>query len=71
MWATVLNAQRGASNVVFLTLLGGGAFGNHSSWILAAMRRALEIMRPFALDVRLVSYGSPSKEMLGIAEEFR
>ena len=43
MWATVLNAQRGASNVVFLTLLGGGAFGNHSSWIHAAMRRALEI----------------------------
>jgi hypothetical protein len=23
MWATMLNAQRGASNVVFLTLLGG------------------------------------------------
>ena len=33
MWATILNAQRGASNVVFLTLLGGGAFGNQSSWI--------------------------------------
>ena len=30
MWAAVLNAQRGASNVVFLTLLGGGAFGNHA-----------------------------------------
>ena len=71
MWATVLNAQRGASNVVFLTLLGGGAFGNQSSWIHAAMRRALEMMQPFqpfALDVRLVSYGSPSKEMLAIAE---
>lgn len=71
MWASVLNAQRGASNVVFLTLLGGGAFGNHSSWIYAAMRRALDVMRPFALDVRLVSYGSPSQEMLAIAEEFR
>ena len=46
MWATVLNAQRGASNVVFLTFLGGGAFGNHSSWIHAAMRRALEMMQP-------------------------
>ena len=28
MWAAVLNAQRGASNVVLLTQLGGGAFGN-------------------------------------------
>jgi hypothetical protein len=70
MWATVLNAERGASNVVFLTLLGGGAFGNDAGWIHAAMRRALKIMRPFELDVRLVCYSSPSKELLAIAEEF-
>lgn len=70
MWATLLNAQRGASNVVFLTLLGGGAFGNDTSWIQAAMRRALEMMRPFSLEVRFVSYGSPSNELLAIAEEF-
>ena len=70
MWAAVLNAQRGASNVVFLTLLGGGAFGNPSSWIDAAMRRALKLMMTFDLDVRLVSYGTPSKELLAIAEEF-
>jgi hypothetical protein len=71
MWASVLNAQRGASNVAFLTLLGGGAFGNHSNWIHSAMRRALDMMRPFALDVRLVSYGPPPQEMFAIAEEFR
>ena len=71
MWATVLNAQRGSSNVVFLTLLGGGAFGNHGSWIRAAIRRAIELMTTFDLDVRLVSYGTPSKELLAIAEEFR
>ena len=35
MWAAVLNAQRGASNVVLLTQLGGGAFGNHDDWIHA------------------------------------
>jgi hypothetical protein len=56
---------------VFLTLLGGGAFGNHGSWICAAMRRALELMTTFDLDVRLVSYGTPSKEIEAIAEEFR
>ena len=71
MWATVLNAHRGVSNVVFLTFLGGGAFGNRSSWIYAAVRRTLEMMKPFDLDVRLVSYGTPSEEMLAIAEEFR
>jgi hypothetical protein len=71
VWAAVLNAQRGVSNVVFLTLLGGGAFGNHGGWIHAAMRRALELMTTFDLDVRLVSYGTPSKEILAIVKEFR
>jgi hypothetical protein len=70
MWATVQNAQRGASNVVYLTFLGGGAFGNHSSWIHAAIHRALSLMRTYEIDVRLVSYGTPSKEVLAIVEEF-
>jgi hypothetical protein len=71
MWAAVLNAQRRGTNVLFLTLLGGGAFGNRSSWIQVAMRRALAMMRPFALDVRLVSYSAPSQEMLAVVDEFR
>jgi hypothetical protein len=44
-------------DVVLLTQLGGGAFGNHDDWIHAAMRRALEMMSRFALEVRLVSFG--------------
>jgi hypothetical protein len=71
MWAAVLNTQRGASNRAFLTLLGGGAFGNHDGWIHAAIRRALELMRHFSLDVRLVSYGPPSPELLAVVDEFR
>jgi hypothetical protein len=51
MWAAVLNAQRGASNVVLLTWLGGGAFGNEDSWIHAAMRRALHMMLGFDVSV--------------------
>jgi hypothetical protein len=38
MLPAVLNKQRGASNVVLLTLLGGGAFGNEDDWIYAANR---------------------------------
>ena len=41
LWAAVGNAQRGGSNVVLLTRLGGGAFGNDDDWIHAAMRRAI------------------------------
>ncbi len=71
MWAAVLNAQRGASRIVLLTLLGGGAFGNHTGWIHAAIRRALELVSGFGLDVRVVSYGEPSKETLTLVEAFR
>jgi hypothetical protein len=69
MWAAVLNAERGASNVVLLTALGGGAFGNDERWIHAAMRRALQMMRGFDLDVKLVCYGTPSQAMLQVAED--
>jgi hypothetical protein len=70
MWAAVLNAKRAASNVVFLTFLGGGAFGNHDSWIHGAMRRALSLMSGSDLNVRIVSYGMPSRAILQMAEEF-
>ena len=70
LWAAVLNAQRTGSNVVFLTRVGGGVFGNDPAWIDAAMRRAFRLARDFALDVRLVSYGEPSAALLKMAKEF-
>jgi hypothetical protein len=70
MSAALLNAKRGASNVVLLTQLGGGAFGNHDDWIHAAMRRSLEKVREFDLDVKLVSDGAPSRAIAQIAEDF-
>ena len=44
------------SNVLFLTRLGGGAFGNEPAWIHDAMRRALTKVAGISLDVRVVSY---------------
>jgi hypothetical protein len=61
--AAVLNAKRGSSNIVFLTLLGGGAFGNPPSWIYAAIQRTLRLMRHYDLDVRVVSYGPPPRDL--------
>ena len=51
------------------TSLGGGAFGNDESWIVAAILRALEMMRETALEVKLVSYGAPSGALLQVVEE--
>lgn len=70
LWAAVANAQRGASNVVLLTRLGGGAFGNEDDWIYAAMRRALQRVGDYELDVRLVSFHRPTQDMLQLQSEF-
>lgn len=70
MLAAVLNAARGASNIVLLTRLGGGAFGNESSWIDAAMSRALLLVKDFELEVRLVSFGPPPDSMLAMEKRF-
>jgi hypothetical protein len=70
MLTAALNAQRGALKVVLLTQLGGGAFGNQDDWINTAMRRSLELMLESDLDVRLVSYGTPSRAIVQVAEDF-
>ena len=64
----VLNARRGASNVVFLTFLGGGAFGNEETWIHDALRRAVRRFADRDLDIRLVSYGAPSPAVQRLAD---
>ncbi len=64
MLAAALNAQRGDLNIVLLTLLGGGAFGNKEAWILDAVRRALGRASSPNLDARIVSYGASSRAVL-------
>jgi hypothetical protein len=48
------------SNKLFLTLLGGGAFGNEPAWIIGGIERALTLYKDVELDVAIVSYGSPN-----------
>lgn len=62
--AAILNSQRQASNVVYLTMLGGGAFGNKPAWIVDAIERALTLAEPANLDVRLVSFGTPWRRVV-------
>jgi hypothetical protein len=45
---------------LFLTLLGGGAFGNRMDWIVGAMERALDLFKGCDLDVRIVSHTRPT-----------
>jgi len=66
--AARLNADRTGCRRAYLTLLGGGAFGNPRPWILDALRRALELHRDADLDVAVVSYGSSDPEVRRLGE---
>ena len=55
--AAILNIDRNRNNRLFLTRLGGGAFGNNPDWITEAISRSLELYSDSGLDVAIVSYG--------------
>ena len=56
--ANILALQRGKRVKVFLTQVGGGAFGNRKLWILSAIENALKKFENAPLDVYLVHYST-------------
>ncbi len=58
--AAVLNKARTGNATVFLTLLGGGAFGNDPAAIISALSRAVGLVGQAGLDIAIVSHGGPS-----------
>ena len=68
LWAGIINSHQ--SRIVYLTMLGGGAFGNPEEWIYAAMRRAISLVRDRDLDVRIVSYRRPSSNVEKLVRKF-
>ena len=69
--AAVLNARASGVETVYLTAVGGGAFGNPSEWILSALERALDLHRKTALDVAIVSFGAPNPAIGRLITKFR
>ncbi|MDF3129839.1 hypothetical protein P0Y35_11580 [Kiritimatiellaeota bacterium B1221] len=53
---------------LFLTLLGGGVFGNRIHWITDAILRAAHLHRNQELQVNIVSYGSSKPEIKALVQ---
>jgi hypothetical protein len=68
--AAVEQSLAGGSNIVLLTRVGGGVFGNADEWIDDAIVRAVEMVEHARLDIRLVSYGQVHESFRAIAERF-
>ncbi|PHI19690.1 hypothetical protein CEQ90_11610 [Lewinellaceae bacterium SD302] len=62
--AALLNRKRTGSNKLFLTLVGGGVFGNKDEWIGEAVLRSIRMFAHHDLDVKFISYGG-SSELVG------
>ncbi|MCZ2114993.1 MAG: hypothetical protein LC131_14355 [Anaerolineae bacterium] len=69
--AAILNAERNNNNAVFLTALGGGAFGNDMDWIVKAIHRALNLYKDADLDVAIVSYGRSNPQVKALIDEVK
>ena len=62
------NLENTGCNKLYLTLVGGGVFGNKIDWILNAIARSLETFNSSELDVFIVSYQSSKPEVVRFLE---
>ena len=69
--AGLLNMKNSGSNLVYLTLVGGGAFGNEEYWILEAIQKAIRKFKNIPLDIKIVSYGSSNPNLIQCIEEIK
>jgi hypothetical protein len=68
--AAIGHYTRTGNNKIYLTLLGGGVFGNELHWITAAIDRALRMYQQWPLDVCLVGRRSPAKEVQDLLHRY-
>lgn len=66
--AAVLNAEITGNRTVFLTMVGGGVFGNGESWIIDAVERACDRLDASGLDIVLVSYRAASEAVTALVQ---
>jgi len=68
--SAIINFEKTGNNILYLTLLGGGAFRNNISWIVDAIKRSLHIFRNYGLDVKIVSRKDINLPIENMIKEF-
>ncbi|MCJ8292690.1 MAG: hypothetical protein HRT58_22575 [Crocinitomicaceae bacterium] len=66
----LINYKNTGNNKVYLTLVGGGAFGNARDWIFDSMRKSLLKFVNTPLDIKIVSYGGSNKGVQDFVSSF-
>lgn len=68
--AAILNALNTGSRRAYLTLVGGGVFGNEIPWITDSIQRALKLYQAWDLEIAIVSYGTSKPLVQQLIKEF-
>ena len=63
---TVINAERTGSNIVYLTLLVEEHLEIKKNWIYQSIERAINLIREYNIDLRIVSYGIPQTDLVSL-----
>lgn len=67
--AAILNARATGINRMFLTMIGGGAFGNSWHWITDSIKQVFRRYKNYEIDAVFISYGGSSSQIKEIMQE--
>lgn len=68
-YAALKNYESTGNNKLYLTLVGGGVFGNPLDWILEAIEKSVIKFRKMPLNVKVVSYGGSNGRLKDFLSE--
>jgi len=68
-YAALQNFERTGNNKVFLTLVGGGVFGNNKEWIMDSIKKSIMKFKNTPLDIRIVSYNNMDSDIRKLIQE--
>ena len=63
LYAALINLDKTGCNKVYLTLVGGGVFGNEPDWIIESLSKTIKKFKNTPLDVGIVSYGNSNQKV--------
>jgi hypothetical protein len=69
LYSALINLEKNKSNLVYLTLVGGGAFGNEEYWILESIQKAIRKFKNTPLNIKIVSYGRSNSRLIECINE--
>ena len=70
-YAALINYTKTGNPNIFLTLLGGGSFGNKREWIFDAIKNAVKKFKNTPLNITIVGYLHSSEYVKNFIEKIK